>query len=134
MEVTVAPAHHVEDGLLRQQESHRFERVLVDETGGEQEIAERPRRPLALAREVRELFPGDVARADQVLTERLRLSLVSDETAAHDVARVEGEEDGPCPFADHERARLALLTDQLEDLGDAEVAEVPVQRDGHAAP
>ena len=44
---------------------------------------------------------------------------------------VEGHRD-PVPFPlDLEPAGLALLTDQLEDLADAEVAQVAVERDGH---
>ena len=48
-----------------------------------------------------------------------------------DPARVERQEDRAGAALHDKRAGLALLTDQLEDLGDAEVLDVAAQGDGH---
>jgi hypothetical protein len=50
----------------------------------------------------------------------------------HHRAAVEGEADATVGPVHLEHAGLLLLADQLEDLADAEVAQVPVQGDAHA--
>jgi hypothetical protein len=89
-------------------------------------LGRRCRRALDLDQPIR----GEEPRAHQHVAERGVLAGTHRGGPDHGPV-LEGHRD-PVPFAlDLEPAGLALLTDQLEDLADAEVAQVAVERDGH---
>ena len=78
------------------------------------------------------LLPDEQAAADQAIGDRIELRRAAGQQhRRHDEAPVEDELRALRAFPQLERAGLALLADQLEDVGDAEVAQIPRQADRH---
>ena len=138
----------VGDGLGREHEAAGREAQDLEDHLPRQEIAHRRH---VGGRDVPALHGGHPigSRGDgAVAAERVR-ALAGEETTAHehvgepvvlgsahrirehDRARIEQDPEHALPVIDLQDTRLPLLADELEDLGDAEVLEVPVERGAH---
>ena len=129
-EGAVGPAQHVEEGLAREQVLDLAELTLRDPLPRHRQPRQHQRPGVALALQLVDPLAGELPAAHEHLPQR-RVRTRADRGRGDDGSAIEQELDRLVAAGELEHARLALLSDQLEDLGDAEVPEVPVQPHRH---
>ena len=77
MEFAALSAHDVEYRLPREEILHLTEHRGIQTSTRDEEVGDRPRRATALADEIPQLVPRQVARSDQLRPERAALALLS---------------------------------------------------------
>jgi hypothetical protein len=130
VERAALPAQHVEDRVARDEVARFAHRAFGEPVARDERMRERLRRRAR----GRERLVGALARqeatADQPVRDRIELVARAD-ARRHDEPAVERELRARGAVAQLEHAGLALLADQLEDVGDAEVGELAREARGH---
>ena len=129
-EAACAPTQHREEGLAREQIFDLLEIALRDPLPRDRQPRQQLRARFALAVELIHALARELSAAHEHLAER-RVRTRPHRRRRHDRAAIEQELDRLVVARELERAGLALLSDQLEDLGDAEFPEIAVQPHRH---
>ena len=126
------PAEHLEDRIAGEEILDTTHLLAVQPAALDHRTREGARRRAALRRDRRGALAGQQPAANEHLAEGIGIGRTPHrQRRRHDGALIEGDVDTHLIALQLEDAGLALLADQLKDVGNAEIAKVAAETDTH---